>query len=212
MSGTYGTYTDMKKQPSSGGGPVSGDVPQAQNGGYFTGMQDFIQQLAALGAGYELTDDDILNLGNFQLQNALYQQALDDQYKQGYLEYLNHDLGLKGQQMAVAKQQLDFQQGPYWDWYTNEYFPAQQQMSKDQLSMSNNQVGISNNQLLQSQEATKQSQFDTTKAKDYALAQAYGTQAARLQEQMGKYAMWAQQGFINPPHTRPSPLSQPRGY
>ena len=113
------------------GGPVTGDIPQAQDpGGYFTGLQDFIQQLASLGAGYELTDNDILNLGNFQLQNALYQQALDDQYKQGYLEYLNNDLGLKGQQMAVAKQQLDFQQGPYWDWYTNEYFPAQQQMDR----------------------------------------------------------------------------------
>ncbi len=197
-----------KNTPAAANPPhaASQQPPLGQNdGGYFSGLQDFLQQLAQLGAGYELTDNDILNLGNFQLQNALYQQALDDQYKQGYLEYLNNDLGLKGQQMAVAKQQLDFEQGPYWDWYTEQYFPAQQKMSE-------NQLGISNNQLLQSQEATKQSQLDTTKAKDYALAQGYATQQARLGEQAQKYQMWAQMGFVNPPRFGGAGLVQPKGY
>ena len=129
-----------------------------------TSPGDSIRKLIDSLGGLNLTEDQINMLTQALPLLALSQQQGQFDYQTNYLQYQNDYLGyLQGErklnegQLAQAKQELDFQQGPYWDWYVHEYFPAQQQMSKDQSTISSNNV-------YQEEQRTKQAQLATQAA------------------------------------------------
>lgn len=128
---------------------------------------------------------DLGNLDTDTLTQALpfmqlYQQMQQMQYQGDYLGYLRDQQSLGEDQLAEAKQELDFKQGPYWDWYTKVYFPQQQelsqlnydtqrQLSSDQLKMGEQQLGIGQQNVFQELERTKQAKAQSA----VAMAQAY---------------------------------------
>jgi len=94
------------------------------------GMPQWLIDAYENGGGYTLTDDDLMMLANWMLTQQMGQQAASVDYQNRYLDYLNGQLGLNEQQLAQAQQEMAFQQGPYWDWYTTEYFPSQQEQER----------------------------------------------------------------------------------
>lgn len=154
-----------------------------------TQQPDILQTiLANAGSGnYQLTPDQLSTINNYFLQAGIGLQAGQLDYQNRYLDYLNKQEGLGEGQLAQAQQQLQFQTGPYWQWYKDVYFPAQQKMSDNQLGISNDQLGISANQLASSAQ-------DVHKSVNYALAQQYQTQQAELARDVSKWQALAQFG------------------
>lgn len=117
----------------------------------------------------------------------VYQQMAQAQYQSQYLDYLGKQQQLGEDQLAEAQKELDFKDGPYWDWYTKVYYPQQQelsqlnfdtqkQLSADQLAMSGNQLKMGEQQLQIGnqnvyQELQRSKQADASTA--VALAQAF---------------------------------------
>jgi hypothetical protein len=110
----------------------------------------------------------------------VYQQMAQAQYQSQYLDYLGKQQQLGEDQLAEAQQELDFKNGPYWDWYTKVYYPQQQelsqlnfdtqkQLSADQLKMGEQQLQIGNQNVYQELQRSKQADASTA----VALAQAF---------------------------------------
>jgi hypothetical protein len=129
-------------------------------------LDDF---LAKMSSG-QVTDDDLMTFSNWYMGQQMGQQAGQMDYQNNYLDYLNNTLGLNTQQLAQAKQEMDFQQGPYWDWYTTTYFDHVQQ--KDQMDFDLAKYNLDTQKQL--------GEIEKGKATDYALAQFYGTEQAKL--------------------------------
>ena len=88
------------------------------------GFMEWIQSLLSMGDQYQLTEEDIATLG----QMMLYQQAYQGQrqfdlgnrevdYKNDYLNFQTQELGLRGMELEQAMKELEFQSGPYFDFY-----------------------------------------------------------------------------------------------
>ena len=155
-------------QPSGpvgpGGLPPGGPTPTATGGDPW--MPADLGSIFEKYSGMALTPDVLQQIAMDLMAANVGIQMMEADYKNDYLVYLQAQLGLNQQQVALAEKQLDFQQGPYWDWYVTQYFPAQQEMSANQLAMSENQV-------LMSEEQTKQARASTSQANAYALGGYY---------------------------------------
>jgi hypothetical protein len=136
-------------------------------------IDDFI---AKVSSG-NFTDDDMLAFSNWYMGQQMGQQAGQMQYQADYLDYLNSGLGLNEQQLAQAKQEMDFQQGPYWDWYTTTYFDHVQK--KDQMDFDLAGMNFDTQKYLSDNQRAI-GEIEKGKATDYALAQFYGTEQAKL--------------------------------
>lgn len=139
-------------------------------------MSWFDEFLASI-ANLNLTEEQIGQITEalpiLALQQQMGQFAYQDKYltyQTDYLDYLNKQVGLSTQQLNQAQQELDFKNGPYWDWYVEEYFPAQKEMSANELSMSNNNVDMSMNNVYQEQQRSKQAELATQMAYAQAFA------------------------------------------
>lgn len=152
-------------------------------------VPEWLQTILDQYGGYEMSDDDIMALSNYMLMAGVEQQAGKTKYDADYLAFLNKKLGVDEQGLAQAQQELDFQQGEYWDFYTGPYMELQRQQTANALEMSNNEVA---------------------KSRDYAIAQTYNTQSAKYGADANKYQYLIATGQITPP--RASTSSGRRGF
>lgn len=141
----------------------------------------WLQQIEEMMGGYALSDDDLMMLANFMMQSQMQQQVASTDYQFQYLDYLNRQLGLNEQQLGQAEKEMAFQQGPYWEWYTEEFFPMQQETAQVQA---------------QSQQAI--AGFEQERARDYALSSAYQTEQSRLGTEAARYQFLTQTMGVNP--------------
>ena len=140
-------------------------VPQEQR---YEDIWDFFEP------GQPLTPELIEKITQYVIGKELELKVRDQDYKSEFLDYLDDKLQLDAGQLELAEKQMEFQQGPYWDWYTTEYFD---QMKKD----SENKADISDNQLDQSANIA-QSSYYQTKSSEAQLANQmsqYGPQNVR---------------------------------
>src|SRR3990167_2862263 len=147
------------------------------------GFMEWIQSLLSMGQQYKLTDEDIANLS----QMMLYQQAYQGQqqfdlgnreidYKNDYLNFQTQELGLRGMELEQAMKELEFQSGPYFEFYKE-------------------------NELAKLQASTQQSQDDVARSANYLQQQRYGTEAAGYNRDIARYQAMQALGLA-PPDTR----------
>lgn len=179
---------DTFDQPAATGASAGASTGSGSGSGF--DVQDIIDWFSSLTqglSGFSLSPEQIDQFASILPILGLYSQMQDQDYKNQALQVLAAQNDVDKGQLDLAKQQLEFQQGEYWDWYKNDFFPAQIQMSNNQLAMSNDQVAMSKNQLGISDNALQSSLYDVAKSKDYALAQGYGAQAAKDQADIAHY-------------------------
>lgn len=145
--------------------------------------------IAKMSSG-DFTDDDLMAFSNWYMGQQIGQQAGQLDYANRKLDYDLKALGLSDRQIDVALQEIEFKQGPYWDWYVNDYFPHQKQ--RDQMDYD---LAVYN---LDTQKAL--GEIEKGKAKDYALGQFYGTQQAELGADA---ARWNYMQMIQTPRQNP---------
>ncbi len=158
------------------------------------GMPDWLIDAYQNGGGYTLTDDDLMMLANWMLTQQMQSQVDQTDYQNRYLDYLNNQLGLNEMELQTAQQQMEFQQGEYWNWYVDEYFPSQQE--QERLKLETSQINA------QSQQAIAGIQeniagIEQQRARDYALAGAFQTEQARLATDAARYQYMQSLG-VNP--------------
>ena len=152
-------------------------------------LPDWLQNIYDGGGNFELTDEDILAIGQYLLYAGVQDQVANQQYKEDFLNLKNKELGLNDLQLQQAQKEFEFQSGPYWDWYSGEYMDFQKQQAANQMAMSDNQVKMSDNQVAISGD-------DVLKSKNYLQQSRYNTDQALMGLQMAKYNAWAQLGMI----------------
>jgi hypothetical protein len=135
-------------------------------------LDDFI---AKVSSG-NFTDDDMLAFSNWYMGQQMGQQAGQMQYQNDYLAYLNNVLAGNNQALEQAGREMEFQQGPYWDWYVESYFPHQQQ--RDQWDFELAGLNMDTQKYLSDNQKAI-ADIEQGKAKDYALAQFYGTEQSK---------------------------------
>lgn len=132
-------------------------------------------------ASGDFTDDDLMAFSNWYMGQQVGLQAGQLDLANRRLDYDLQALGLNEMQIETAKQEIEFQQGPYWDWYTTEYFPNQQE--RDRMDIELQRYNLDTQKAL--------GEIEQGKAKDYALAQFYGTEQAKLGAEAARY-QWMQ--------------------
>ena len=139
-------------------------------------LQDFIGKVQA----GTFTDDDMLAFSNWYMGQQLGLQA-------GQMDYQNRTLGLNEQQLDQQYAEFEFMRDQYFPWYTGDFFDFQKQMEENKLTMSNNQVEIAG--------------IEKGKAQDYALAQFYNTEQAKLGSDAARYNYLTQIQQMNAPRS-----------
>ncbi len=229
MSGTFHGYDTNKDNTISPaewaefypdeGGPAQVDpgTAPAPEGEPF----DFDEFMGRVSSG-NFTDDDMLAFSNWYMGQQLGQQAGQMDYQSRYLDHLNLTLEGNNAALGQAQQEMEFQQGPYWDWYVEEFFPHEQQKDQWQFElagdnfetqkyldegqryrsdndkyMSDNQAYMSDNQRLMSDIQKDIAGIDKNKSMDYATAQMYGTEQAKYAADAARWQYL--QAIKNPP-------------
>lgn len=167
-------------QMAGNAGAQQGWQPQA-------GMPDWLVDAWENGGGYTLTDDDLMMLANWLMTQQMGQEVANVDYQNRYLDFLNRQVGLSEQELDLAQQQVSFQQGDYWEWYVNDFFPAEQEKMALQLQTAQ----------VQAQSQQEIAGYEQQRAKDYALSSAYQTEQARLGTEAARY-QYLQSMNINP--------------
>lgn len=127
---------------------------------------------------YEMTPEDI-NATNTATVNATLQQALEEQqYQRDYLALKQQELAFNQQQMAQMQKEFEFQSGPYWDFFSGDYFEFQKQIEANRVTMSND---------------------DVARSKNATLSTMYQTEAAKAQAEAAKLGAMAQMGLVRIP-------------
>lgn len=188
-----------------GGGPAT-DAPYQPPTEKPPGMPDAIWQMIS-PYYYQMTPDDILATGQAQVNMSIEQQLQEQQYQKDYLSLKQQELGLSADQTAQAQREFGFQSGPYWDFFSGDYFEFQKQVEANKVTMSNNQAKMSGDQVAISGNQVLQSEQDIDKSKNYALAQQYQTDAAKAQSEAAILQAYASMGLVN---LNPPPTPQPR--
>ena len=148
---------------------------------------EWIQSLLSMGDQYQLTEEDIATLG----QMMLYQQAYQGQrqfdlgnrevdYKNDYLNFQTQELGLRGMELEQAMKELEFQSGPYFDFYKE-------------------------NEIAKLQASTQQSTDDVARSANYLQQQRYGTEAAGYNRDIARFQAMQALGLAPPDTTGMSP-------
>lgn len=148
---------------------------QPRQGGQFSPQDavDFFTQMLSAFDGFQFTPEMLEAFGTVLPAMGIYGEFQKAQYQQDALAFAREELGIKGQELEIMKMQLDFQQGDYWDWYTNEFFPMTQEMQRleweTQRGIYGEQTAQAREGTLQSKEATRQAQLASDVARWRAL-------------------------------------------
>jgi hypothetical protein len=143
-------------------------------------LDDFIAKMTS----GNFTDDDLMAFSNWYMGQQIGQQAGQMDYQNRYLDYLQNQLGLNELQLATARQEMEFQQGTYWDWYKNSYFPHQQERDRMEFEL----AGLNLNT------QKELAGIEKAKAKDYALAQFYNTEQSKYGADAARWNFLQQTG------------------
>lgn len=100
--------------------------------------------------GAPITPEVLEQIATYIMGKELELKVRDMDYKDNFMAYLEDQLGLNERQLELAQRQIDFQEGPYWDWYTNDYFEHVKQDSENRAIVSENQRRQSGNVALSS--------------------------------------------------------------
>jgi hypothetical protein len=176
----------MKQQR---GGPPQG------GGGYDGGgqsgdpMQAIYDRIMAIISGGTLDEQTIAELGQLwsiqqayqqQQQYGVEQDTID--YKMDYNNFLRDELGYKGDQLAFAREQFEFQSGPEFEFYKQER-------------------GMQHESTMKGYESSmQQSADDVLRSANYLQQQRYGTEAAGYNRDIARYQ--AQQAMGMAPNPR----------
>lgn len=173
------------------GGPIGGEPPtDVAPAGPFD-LEDFINKVSS----GTFTDDDMLAFSNWYMGQQMGQQAGQLDLANRTLDYQLASLGLNEQQLEVAKQEIEFQQGPYWEWYTEEYFPRQQERDRMETDLARYNLDIQK-QLGQFQ--VDEAGIRQQQAKEYALAQFYNTESSKYGADAARYQYLQMTNGLNP--------------
>lgn len=160
-------------------------------------LDDFI---AKVSSG-NFTDDDMLAFSNWYMGQQMGQQAQTVKLKGDELLYLQEKLGLDREQLETARQEIEFQQGPYFDFVSGPMF--QHQVQKDQMEFDlaglnfETQKHLSDNQ-------RAMSDVELGKSKEYAQAQFYNTEQAKYGADAARW-QYLQMTNAQPPPSEPGP-------
>lgn len=170
-------------QPSSGGEMID-----------FQKMLDFYAQMQGAfgpGSGFEFTPQMLESFGMALPAMGMYSEFQKAEYQQDALDFMREELGVKGREIDLARQQLEFEAGPVWDWYKNEFFPMSMENQRlefeTQRAMMGDQRAMSAEDVLQEQQRTLQSREGTAQAKESTRQSQIASQIARYNalEQIG---------------------------
>ncbi len=179
----FGTPTAPAGTPGVVPGTTGTPAPE---GDIYAQFQQFFDWLSSLPP---LTEEQLLQLGAqapiLGIYNEMQKQQLQKQQIEQQLKVLQMDFDLKGQELALAKLNLEYQSGPYHDYLM---LKTQNDMgiSNNQLGISQNELGMSRQQLLTSKQYTKQSM-------NQAAASAYGAKAAKSGADAAEFGYLQQQ-------------------
>jgi len=158
------------------GGPPQGD-PAAPTEAF--DIDTFITKVSS----GNFTDDDMLAFSNWYMGQQMGQQAGQMDYQNRYLDHLGQVLEGNNAALAQAGKEMEFQQGPYWDWYVEDFFPHQQEKDRMDFELAGDNLDtqkyLMEGQRYMSDNQKLISDSDRGKAQDYALAQFYGTEQAQ---------------------------------
>jgi hypothetical protein len=148
---------------------------------------DFFSQITgAFGdSGFEFTPEMLESFGVILPAMGMYSEFAKADYQNDALDFMKSELGLKQQELDLAKEQMAFESGPAWDWYVNEFFPMS--MENQRLEWET-QRGLMEGQLAQSGEETLQARERTTQAKE-------STEQAKMASEIAKYQALQQIGL-----------------
>jgi hypothetical protein len=131
--------------------------------------------IAKVSSG-NFTDDDMLAFSNWYMGEQMGQQARTIELKGDELDYLQAKLGLDELQLQTAKQEIEFQQGPYFDFISGPQF--QHQVQKDQWEFELAGLNMETQKYLAGNQR-EIADIEKGKSKDYALAQFYDTESSK---------------------------------
>lgn len=148
----------------------------------FQQVLDFFSQMQGSLGDFEFTPEMLEQFGVILPALGMYSEFQKADYQQDALDFMREEMGLKGEEIALAREQLAFESGPAWQWYTEVFFPEsqkQQQLEWDtQRYLMEGQRGIADQEsnqarerTLQSQEATRQSEMATEMARYQMMAE-----------------------------------------
>jgi hypothetical protein len=160
---------------AGGGQPPANPAAPAQP----FNIDDFIGKVSS----GNFTDDDMLAFSNWYMGQQMGQQAKTIQLKADELDYLQAKLGLDQEQLETAKMEIEFQQGPYFDFVTGPQFQHQVQKDQWEFEMAGIQFDLANlnfeTQKYLSDNQRAMADVELGKSKEYAQAQFYNTEQAK---------------------------------
>lgn len=156
----------------------TGGAPAAPGGD--NGFWDWLQSILAMGDQYQMSEEDITNLGNYMLYQQAYgqQQQYDlanqqGQYQQNkldydnrYLDFLYNELGYRGKQLDYAMEK---------DAMEREFFMMERPMQHE-ATMKGYESQM------------QQSADDVLRSANYLQQQRYGTEAAGYNRDIARFS------------------------
>jgi hypothetical protein len=189
-----GTITSAEWDQASAQSPQS---PQASGDDFDIGkIMDFFGQItSAFGdSGFEFTPEMLESFGVILPAMGMYSEFSKADYQQDALDFMREELGLKGQEIELAREQFAFESGPAWDWYKNEFFPMS--MENQRLEW-DTQRQLMEGQVTQSGEETKQARERTMQALQGTLQSKQSTRQAEIASEVARLNALAQIGPQN---------------
>ena len=128
----------------------------------------FFQNLTDQFQGFEFTPEMLEAFGTILPALGIYGEMSKAEYQQDALDFAREELGLKGIELDIMRQQLQFQQGEYWDWYTSEFFPMTQETQRAQWEAEGT---VARERTYQAEEASEQARMATEMARYNMMSQ-----------------------------------------
>jgi hypothetical protein len=191
-------YTGNPGAPAAPGDQLTGTTGGPGGGGSDEfGIQDildfFSQITGAFGdSGFEFTPEMLESFGVILPAMGMYSEFAKADYQNDALDFMKSELGLKQQELDLAKEQMAFESGPAWDWYVNEFFPMSMENQRleweTQRGLMEGQLAQSGEETLQAKERTAQSREGTTQAREQ-------TEQSKIASEIAKYQALQQIGL-----------------
>lgn len=191
---------------TSGGSQVATDSEDNKSADFMQDLMGWFEDIQEMATGFSegggFTPELLEMMGTFLPMLEIYNTFGQADYQKKNLENEGYrldlelaQLGLQGEQIENAKKQIEFQNGPYWKWYTNEYFPNVQKTDQMQnrtarlqakaggaqaragIAQARSQEAISLQNTMQAEEGTEQARMATEAAR-YQMLQALGMGSA----------------------------------
>jgi hypothetical protein len=168
-----------------GGGPGS-TGGQADDGFDVQKILDFYSQIMGAfgGQGDFFTPEMLQGFGVALPAMGMYSEFQKAQYQDDALAFMQSELGLKQDELDLAKEQFQFESGPAWDWYQNEFFPMSMENQRlefdTQRKLMEGQVAQSGEETLQAKERTRQALQGTLQSNESTKQAQIASEIARV--------------------------------